>query len=177
MLSQEKISGPDTLLKLSVASDDDRKARQPQLQTQYLPRDPRGGTPTLGAAEILTILVGGAWRGLTDKATGIFTPRPIIGGSSRRWEHIASLSRRRIGRAASCGHCGPWGCTVTAKRQARIRACCKTPPRSPSVTSRGHTTIAPFGRGPVNPRTGGAGGTALSCMPSATTPDGSVALM
>jgi IS5 family transposase len=72
MLIQEKISGPDTLLKLYVAIDDDLKALQPQVQTKYLPRDPRGGTPTLSAAEILTILVWGAWRGLTDKAKVYF---------------------------------------------------------------------------------------------------------
>ena len=72
MLIQEKISGPDTLLKLYVAIDDDLKALQPQLQTKYLPRDPRGGTPILSAAEILTILVWGAWRGLTDKAKVYF---------------------------------------------------------------------------------------------------------
>jgi hypothetical protein len=33
-----------------------------------LPRDLRGGSPTLSAAEVLTVLVWGAWRGLTDKA-------------------------------------------------------------------------------------------------------------
>jgi hypothetical protein len=68
MLRQEKISGADTLLKLYVAIDEDVKALQPQLQAKHLPRDPRGGRPTLNAAEVLTILVWGAWRGLTDKA-------------------------------------------------------------------------------------------------------------
>ena len=69
---QEKISGSDTLLKLYIAIDEDLKALQPQLQAKHLPRDPRGGTPTLSAAEVLTILVWGAWRGLTDKAKGYF---------------------------------------------------------------------------------------------------------
>jgi hypothetical protein len=68
MLRQEKINGGDTLLKLYVAVDDDLKARQPQLRAKHLPRDPRGGSPTLSAAEVLTVLVWGAWRGLTDKA-------------------------------------------------------------------------------------------------------------
>jgi hypothetical protein len=68
MLIQEKISGPETLLKLYVAIDEDLKALQPQLQAKHLPRDPRGGTPWLSAAEVLTIVVWGAWRGLTDKA-------------------------------------------------------------------------------------------------------------
>ncbi len=68
MLIQEKISGPDPLLKLYAAIDDDLKALQPQLQAKHLPRDPRGGTPTLSAAEVLTLGVWGAWRGLTDKA-------------------------------------------------------------------------------------------------------------
>src|SRR5688572_24694566 len=58
----------DTMLKLYVMIDEDLKALQPQLQTKHLPRDPRGGSPTLSAAEVLTVLVWGAWRGLTDKA-------------------------------------------------------------------------------------------------------------
>jgi IS5 family transposase len=72
MLIQEKISAPDTLLKLYVAIDEDLKALRPQLQAKHLPRDPRGGTPSLSAAEVLTILVWGAWRGLTDKAKVYF---------------------------------------------------------------------------------------------------------
>jgi hypothetical protein len=72
MLMQEKINAPDTLLKLYIAIDDDLKALHPQLQAKQLPRDPRGGTPTLSAAEVLTILVWGAWRGLKDKATLYF---------------------------------------------------------------------------------------------------------
>lgn len=72
MLMQEKISGSDALLKLYIAIDEDLKVLQPQLQAKQLPRDPRGGTPTLSAAEVLTILVWGAWRGLTDKAKVYF---------------------------------------------------------------------------------------------------------
>lgn len=68
MLRQEKISGTEMLLKLYVAIDEDLKALQPQLQAKHLRRDPRGGTPVLSAAEVLTLLVWGAWRGLTDKA-------------------------------------------------------------------------------------------------------------
>jgi Transposase DDE domain len=68
LLIQEKISGPDTLLKLSVAIDEDLKALHPQVLAKQLPRDPRGGVPALSAAEVLTILVWGAWRGLQDKA-------------------------------------------------------------------------------------------------------------
>lgn len=68
MLMQEKIGGSETLLKLYVAIDEDLKALQPHLQAKHLPRDPRGGTPVLSAAEVLTILVWGAWRGLNDKA-------------------------------------------------------------------------------------------------------------
>src|SRR4051812_12635860 len=68
MLRQEKINTPDTLLKLYVAIDNDLKALQPQRQAKHLPRDPRGGAPTLSVAEVLTIVVWGAWRGLTDKA-------------------------------------------------------------------------------------------------------------
>ena len=44
MLIQEKISGADTLLKLSIAIDEDLKALHPQLRGRQLPRDPRGGT-------------------------------------------------------------------------------------------------------------------------------------
>ena len=59
MLIQEKIGGADTLLKLYVTIDEDRKALQAQLRAKQLPRGPRGGTPTLSAAEVPTILV---WR-------------------------------------------------------------------------------------------------------------------
>lgn len=90
MLIQEKISGPETLLKLNVAIDDDLNALQPHLQRRQLPRDPRGGTPSLSAAEVLTILIWGAWRGLTDKAKVYFYvqtyPRqefPDLGGYSK----------------------------------------------------------------------------------------------
>ena len=72
MLTQEKISGPESLLKLYVAIDEDLKALQPHLQTKHLPRDPRGGTPLLSAAAVLPILIWGAWRGLTDKAKVYF---------------------------------------------------------------------------------------------------------
>jgi len=72
MLIQEKISAPDTLLKLYVAIDEDLKALYPQLQSRQLPRDPRGGMPMLSAAEVLTILVWGAWRGRGDKAKVYF---------------------------------------------------------------------------------------------------------
>lgn len=68
MLIQEKISGSDTLLTLYIAIEEDLKALQPQLRAKQLPRDPRGGVPPLSAAEVLTIVVWGAWRGLTDKA-------------------------------------------------------------------------------------------------------------
>jgi len=90
MLIQEKISGPDTLLKLYVSIDEDLKAMRPQLQAKHLPREPRGGTPTLSAAEVLTILVWGAWRGLTDKAKVYFHIQvyhrqefPTLGGYSK----------------------------------------------------------------------------------------------
>ena len=72
MLRQEKITTPDTLLKLYVAIDEDLEALHPQLRAKPLPRDPRGGTPLLSAAEVLTILVWGAGRGLTDKAKVYF---------------------------------------------------------------------------------------------------------
>ena len=68
MLIQERISGPDTLLKLSVAIDDGLKRVQRHLGARQFPRDPRGGRPELSAAEMLTMLVWGAWRGLGDKA-------------------------------------------------------------------------------------------------------------
>jgi hypothetical protein len=44
-----------------VAIDEDLKSLQPQLHAKHLPRDPRGGTPTLSAAEVLTILLGARW--------------------------------------------------------------------------------------------------------------------
>jgi Transposase DDE domain len=90
MLIQEKIGGSETLLKLYVAIDDDLKALRPQLQAKHLPRDPRGGTPVLSAAEVLTILVWGAWRGLNDKAKVYFHVQtyhrqefPLLGAYSK----------------------------------------------------------------------------------------------
>src|SRR5215212_3822865 len=90
MLIQEKISGADTLLKLYVAIDEELKALQPQLRAKQLPRDPRGGTPELSAAEVVTILVWGAWRGLKDKAAVYFHLQtyhrqefPALGGYSK----------------------------------------------------------------------------------------------
>jgi hypothetical protein len=77
MLIPEQISGPETLLKLYVAIDEDLKALRPQLQAKHLPRDPRGGTPVLSAVEVLTILVWGAWRGLKDKAK-VYTWTPLV---------------------------------------------------------------------------------------------------
>jgi hypothetical protein len=71
----KKRSAPDTRLKLSLAMDEDLQGLQPQLRAKPLPRDPRGGTPTLRAAEVLTILVWGAWRGLQDKAKVYFHVR------------------------------------------------------------------------------------------------------
>jgi hypothetical protein len=68
MLIQERISGPDTLLKLYAAIDDGLKTVQRRVDTKQLPRDPCGGRPELSAAEVLTMLVWGAWRGLGDKA-------------------------------------------------------------------------------------------------------------
>jgi hypothetical protein len=43
MLIQAKRSGADTLLKLSIAIDEDLNALHPQLRGRQLPRDPRGG--------------------------------------------------------------------------------------------------------------------------------------
>ena len=47
MLIHEKISAPDTLLKLSVALDDALTTLRPHLQAKLLPRDRRGGRPAL----------------------------------------------------------------------------------------------------------------------------------
>jgi hypothetical protein len=68
MLIQERVSGPDMLLKLYVTIDDLLQQVQRGLVPKYLPRDPRGGHPQLSAAEVVTMLVWGAWRGLSDKA-------------------------------------------------------------------------------------------------------------
>ena len=90
MLIQEKISAPDTLLKLYVAIDTDLKALQPQLRAKQLPLEPRGGVPALSGAEVVTILVWGAWRGLKDKAKGYLHVRtyhrqefPALGAYSK----------------------------------------------------------------------------------------------
>ena len=70
LLLQAKIRGSDPLLKLSLALEEDRKVLPPQVRATPLPRDPRGGGPTRRAAEVLTLVVGGAERGRTDTATG-----------------------------------------------------------------------------------------------------------
>src|SRR5215475_13569554 len=68
MLIQERVSGPDMLLKLYVTIDDLLQQMQRGLGAKHLPRDPRGGQPHLSAAEVVTMRVWGAWRGLSDKA-------------------------------------------------------------------------------------------------------------
>ena len=55
MLIQEKINTPDALLKLYIAIDEGLKVLQPQLRAKHLPRDPRGGSPLLSAAAVLTL--------------------------------------------------------------------------------------------------------------------------
>jgi hypothetical protein len=57
MLIQEKISGPDTLLKLYMAIDDDLKALHPHLQVQQLPSDPCGGGPLLSAPDVSSAIL------------------------------------------------------------------------------------------------------------------------
>jgi len=39
-----------------------------QMAAKQLPRSARGGVPWLSAAELITVLVWGAWRGLSAKA-------------------------------------------------------------------------------------------------------------
>jgi Transposase DDE domain len=68
MLIQERVSGPDSLLKLYVLIDDLLLQVERGRSPKHLPRDPRGGQQGLSAAEVVTMLVWGAWRGLSDKA-------------------------------------------------------------------------------------------------------------
>jgi len=68
MLIQERVSNPAMLLKLFVRIDDLPKQVHRDLRPQHLPRDPRGGHAQLSAAEVVTMLIWGAWRGLGDKA-------------------------------------------------------------------------------------------------------------
>jgi len=68
MLIQQTISQPDTLLKLFVTIDDRLHELEPYLSARQLPDDRRGGQPNLSAAEVITMLIFGAWRGLNDKA-------------------------------------------------------------------------------------------------------------
>jgi hypothetical protein len=177
MLIQEKISGADTLLKLYVAIEEDLTARHPQLRARHLPRDPRGGTPGLSAAEVLTILVWGAWRGLRDKAKVYFHvqtyPRqefPTLGA-------YTNSSRRRTAIASSCGRPWPWCCIATDKRKAGIRSCGKSPPPLPSATWPARASRARFGTGHGSPRTAWAGGTAVSSTCNVTKRGGSAVLI
>ena len=55
MLIQERVSGPDVLLKLFVTLDDLLQRLQPRLVLKHLPRDLRGGQPQLSAAEVLPL--------------------------------------------------------------------------------------------------------------------------
>jgi len=57
MLIQEKMSHPETLLTLYVASDEELYALQPQLRRRQLPVIRAGGHPALSAAAVLTVLV------------------------------------------------------------------------------------------------------------------------
>ena len=59
MLIQERVSGPDSLLKLYVQIDDLLLQIGRGLIPKHLPRDPRGGQPGLSAAEVVTMLVWG----------------------------------------------------------------------------------------------------------------------
>jgi hypothetical protein len=68
MLIHERVSGADVLRQLFVTIDALLKRVQHGLTPPYLPREPRGGQPQLSAAEVVTMLVWGAWRGLNDKA-------------------------------------------------------------------------------------------------------------
>jgi hypothetical protein len=81
MLIQESISTPDPLLKLAVAIEADLNVLQPRLQANHLPRDPRGGAPTLSAAEVLTILVWGGLAGTDGQGQSVLS-RPDV--SSQR---------------------------------------------------------------------------------------------
>src|SRR5262245_8573609 len=90
MLIEERVSGPDMLLKLYVTLDDLLPQVQRGLVPKHLPRDPRGSQPQLSAAEGVTMLVWGAWRGLSDKAK-VYYPLyehphaefPALGSSSK----------------------------------------------------------------------------------------------
>ena len=68
MLIQERVNAPDMLLKLFVTLDDLLGHVQPGLNAKHRPRDPRGGHLQFSAAEVVTMLVWGAWRGFRDKA-------------------------------------------------------------------------------------------------------------
>jgi hypothetical protein len=68
MLIQERVSGPDMLLKLYVMIDDLLQQVPRGLVPKHLPRDPRGRHPQLSAAAVVTMVVWGAWRGVSDKA-------------------------------------------------------------------------------------------------------------
>lgn len=59
MFIQEKISDPDTLLKLSVAIDEGRKVLHPPIAAKQFSRDPRGRVSTLSATERLALR---CWR-------------------------------------------------------------------------------------------------------------------
>jgi hypothetical protein len=68
MLMQERVSGPEVVLKLFVTIDDRRKHLRPYLATKPLPCDPRGSQSLLSASAVLTMMIGGAGRGMTDQA-------------------------------------------------------------------------------------------------------------
>lgn len=68
MLIQERVSHPDTLLKLFVMIDDQLKQLSSALSHKQIKRDPRGQKARLSSSEVITILILGAWRGISDKA-------------------------------------------------------------------------------------------------------------
>jgi hypothetical protein len=68
MSIQERVSHPDTLLKLFVIIDDQLKQLSSALSQKQVKRAPRGQKAHLSASELITVLILGAWRCISDKA-------------------------------------------------------------------------------------------------------------
>lgn len=174
-LIQEKINAPDSLLKLYVIIDEDLKALR---RVKQWPRDPRVGSPTLTAAEVLTVLVRGAWRGLKDKATLYFYVQlyhrqefPASGLNSNLVEATNRYSVKLCARLALMLHCnrqahGPY--PIVRQDSTAIAVCHVWPEPS---------NIGCFGTGLGSRKMAWASGTASNPTYSVMKRGGSAALI
>ena len=90
MLIQERINGEDVVLKTFIAIDDNLQEISQASGHKLLPKDPRGQKAHLNASEIITMMILGAWRGLTDKAKVYYY---MLTHHKSEFPHLVSYSK------------------------------------------------------------------------------------